>query len=77
MAVAPATAGQRAFLGEFNWGLTAWKAQRWTEAIAHFRAADALAGGDACSRVYLARCEQMQLHPPGPEWDGVFEMKSK
>ena len=34
-------------------------------------------GGDACSRVYLAHCEAMRRSPPGPGWDGVFEMKSK
>jgi adenylate cyclase len=77
MGAAPASEGQRAFLTEFNWGLTAWKAQRWDEAVAHFKAADAARRGDACSRVYLARCEHMRRHPPGPEWDGVYEMKSK
>ena len=77
MGAAPVTDWQRAFLAEFNWGLTAWKAQRWDEAVAHFKAADAVRKGDACSRVYLARCQDMQRHPPGPEWDGVYEMKSK
>ncbi len=77
MGAAPASEGQGAFLAEFNWALTAWKAQRWDEAVAHFKAADAIRRGDACSRVYLARCEDMRRHPPGPEWDGVYEMKSK
>jgi len=77
MGASPVTEGQRAFLDEFNWGLTAWKAQRWDEAVVHFEAADEVCRGDACSRVYLARCQEMRRHPPGPEWDGVYEMKSK
>jgi hypothetical protein len=27
--------------------------------------------------VYLARCEAMRAAPPGPGWDGVYEMKTK
>ena len=34
-------------------------------------------GGDPCSRKYIGRCEAMRKDPPGPEWDGVFEMKTK
>jgi adenylate cyclase len=70
--------GQSPWLQEFDWGLVAYKAQRWEEATAHFGAADALAsGGDPCSKVYLARCQSMRHNPPSPQWDGVYEMKSK
>jgi adenylate cyclase len=75
--LAPAAPGMAAFLAEFEWGLNAWKGQRWDESAARFRKADQLRGGDPCSRVYLARCDAMRLHPPGPEWDGVYEMKGK
>ena len=61
----------------FQWGISAYKAQRWDEAIARFREAEALRSGDAASRKYVERCEAMRREPPGPEWDGVFEMKSK
>ncbi|HEY6107017.1 MAG TPA: adenylate/guanylate cyclase domain-containing protein, partial [Anaeromyxobacteraceae bacterium] len=77
LSLAPAAPGVAAFLAEFGWGLNAWKGQRWDEAAARFRKADQLRGGDPCSRVYLARCDAMRLHPPGPEWDGVYDMKSK
>jgi adenylate cyclase len=77
MALAPGPAGLRPFLEAFAWGFSAWQAQRWDEATAHFREADRLKGGDACAQVYLARCEEMRRHPPGPEWDGVYEMKTK
>ncbi len=61
----------------FGWGLSAYKAQRWDEAMARFREADQLRGADPTSRTYLERCEAMRREPPGPEWDGVFEMKTK
>jgi adenylate cyclase len=77
LALAPAPEGLAAFLEQFAWGLSAYQAQRWDEAMARFREADRLRGGDAPSRVYLARCEAMGRAPPGPEWDGVFEMKTK
>ncbi len=77
MGSAPATGEQRAFLAEFEAGVAAWKARRWDEATARFGAADAVRRGDACSRVYLARCEEMRRRPPGPDWDGIYEMKSK
>lgn len=77
LALSPGPAALRPFLEAFAWGLSAWQAQRWDEATAHFREADRLRGGDACARAYLGRCEEMRRHPPGPEWDGVFEMKSK
>jgi adenylate cyclase len=77
LALAPATPALAAFVERFRWGLGAYAAQRWDEAIARFREADALRGGDPTSRTYVERCEAMRREPPGPEWDGVFEMKTK
>ncbi len=77
LAMAPAPPELAGFMEAFSWGLSAYQAQRWEEAIARFREANALRGGDACSAKYVERCEQMRREPPGPEWDGVFEMKNK
>jgi adenylate cyclase len=77
LALAPAPPELAAFLTQFAWGLSAYQAQRWDEAVARFEEADRLRGGDAPSLVYVSRCEAMRRAPPGPEWDGVFEMKSK
>jgi len=77
VALHPAPPALAPFLEAFAWGLSAWQSQRWDEAVDHFREADRLRGGDACSRIYLARCEAMRRSPPGPGWDGVFEMKTK
>jgi adenylate cyclase len=77
LGLAPSGPGSAGFLEQFGRGLRAYQAQRWEEAVAHFHEADRLRGGDGPSQVYLARCEAMRAAPPGPEWDGVFEMKTK
>jgi adenylate cyclase len=77
LALAPASPTLAAFVERFVWGLSAYKGQRWDEAIARFREADQLRGGDPAARKYVERCEAMRRDPPGPEWDGVFEMKTK
>ncbi len=77
LGLAPASAAEAAFLEAFGWGYGAWQAQRWEEAMKHFREADRLRGGDEASLLYLARCEQMRLAPPGPDWDGAFTMETK
>jgi adenylate cyclase len=77
LALAPGPPELEAFVERFRWGLSAYTAQRWDEAIARFREADALRGGDPTSRKYVERCEAMRREPPGPEWDGVFQMKTK
>ncbi len=77
LGIAPATPALAEFVERFRWGLSAYTAQRWDEAIARFREADELRGGDPTSRKYLERCEAMRREPPGPEWDGVFHMKTK
>jgi adenylate cyclase len=77
LSVGQPSAADAAFLEAFGWAYGAWQAQRWDEAITHFREADRLRGGDECSQVYLARCERMRREPPGPEWDGAFTMESK
>ena len=77
LALAPGTPELAAFVERFRSGLSAYSAQRWDEAIARFREADDLRGGDPTSRTYVERCEAMKREPPGPGRDGVFEMKSK
>jgi adenylate cyclase len=77
LTLAPAPPALAEFVARFEWGISAYKAQRWDEAIARFREADRLRGGDPPSGKYVERCEAMRREPPGPEWDGVFEMKTK
>jgi adenylate cyclase len=77
LAEAPATPELASFIEAFSWGLSAYQAQRWDEATGRFREAVRLHGGDPTSDIYVARCEAMQREPPGPQWDGVYEMHTK
>jgi adenylate cyclase len=77
LAEAPATPELAAFIEAFDWGISAYQAQRWEEAIGRFREAIRLHGGDATSDIYITRCETMRKEPPGPQWDGVYEMHTK
>lgn len=59
--------------------------QRWSEAEDLFRQADEMeeqiTGRPRAhitpSELYLQRCEYLHAHPPGEEWDGVFEQTAK
>jgi hypothetical protein len=69
--------GESVFSPIWAQGIAAHFQGRHAAALEKFREADRLKGGDACAQVYLERCEEMRRHPPGPEWDGVYEMKTK
>jgi adenylate cyclase len=77
LALAPAPPELGRFVEAFREGLSAYGARRWDDAIARFREADRLRGGDPASRRYVERCEAMRASPPGQEWDGVFELDTK
>ncbi len=68
--------GQDAWIAEFDAALAAYRAQRWFDAIAGFKAL-AEARGDGPARIFIERCRQMHAAPPGEGWDGVFRMKTK
>jgi adenylate cyclase len=62
---------------EFEQGLRAYRAREWTEAIARFGAALALAPEDRPSRLYLRRAQRFLVEPPPPDWTGVHVMETK
>ncbi|MGE5505307.1 MAG: GAF domain-containing protein [Actinomycetota bacterium] len=64
-------------LDTFAYGLKAYRSARFDEAEKAFADALALHPGDGCSQVYLDRCKVLKADPPGPDWDGVWVMKSK
>ncbi|MDZ7296082.1 MAG: adenylate/guanylate cyclase domain-containing protein, partial [candidate division KSB1 bacterium] len=61
----------------FAEGLQAYRDRRWDEALALFQAALALEPEDGPAQVYCQRCTLFRQNPPPPDWDGVFEMKTK
>jgi adenylate cyclase len=64
-------------LDAFAYGLKAYRHARFDEAEKAFHDAQALNPGDGCTQVYLDRCKVLKAEPPGPDWDGVWVMKSK
>jgi adenylate cyclase len=65
------------FLEYYRNGITAYRKQRWDNAIAAFRQSLSLRPSDKLSQIYLERIEEMKIHPPGDDWNGVWVMKSK
>ncbi len=58
-------------------GLTAYRAQEWDSAQAHFEACLERHSTDRVSQMYLERIAHFRAQPPAPEWDGVWTMTSK
>lgn len=56
-------------------GLRAYRALRWEDARACFEGA--AQAGDPPAKVFLKRLETLVHDPPGPDWDGAYEMTEK
>jgi len=55
-----------------------YKAARFDEAISLFREALAATNGsDKTCEIMIERCEYFKANPPGPNWDGSWEMHEK
>jgi adenylate cyclase len=67
----------RLILPHFQQGLEHYKNQRWEEGITCFENALNLYEDDGPSLTYFERCITFQYHPPPPDWDGVFAMRTK
>jgi adenylate cyclase len=67
----------RLILPHFQEGLEHYKNQRWEEGITSFENALNLYEDDGPSLTYFERCITFQYHPPPPDWDGVFAMRTK
>ncbi|MCP4402224.1 MAG: CHASE2 domain-containing protein, partial [bacterium] len=61
----------------FEAGLLAYRASRWSEAVEQFEQSQTLFGSDWPSQLYIQRCQDYQNSPPPENWDGVYVMKTK
>ncbi len=66
----------------FHEGLGYYFNQDWDKAIEAFKAADELeemfpGRKTNPSRIYIPRCENFKVNPPGDDWDGVWTQTSK
>ncbi|WP_395753433.1 CHASE2 domain-containing protein [Prosthecobacter sp.] len=66
-------------LSLFQQGIDAYLAQKWDEAREFFERSDKLEIHSYYnpSKLLLERCAAMKEQPPGPDWDGVYVMKTK
>jgi adenylate cyclase len=67
----------RECLEAFKDGLAYYRLQQWDKAGEAFGDAHAANPADYLTGVYLKRVAHMRDNPPGPDWDGVWVMKSK
>lgn len=67
----------RLILPHFQKGLEHYKNRQWEEGILCFEKALNLYEDDGPSLTYFERCITFQNHPPPPDWDGVFAMRTK
>ena len=63
----------RSMLGRYAEGLEAYRARRWDEAAAAFRAVP----GDGPSHVMAQRVDVLRDAPPSPDWDGAWRLTDK
>jgi adenylate cyclase len=58
-------------------GMDHYRQRRWKHALAAFEAAGQAFPSDTVFGMYADRCRHFLRTPPGPEWDGVWELKDK
>lgn len=64
-------------LGRWEQALAAYKAQEWGKAADRFEAILAAYPGDGPSQTLVERSKKFMIHPPAPDWDGVYAMETK
>lgn len=69
--------GLQDLAAHFDKGYRLYHEHRFAEAKDVFSQIEAMYPADKLSKIYKQRCEQFIANPPPPEWDGVFEMKTK
>lgn len=69
--------GMMEALTDFAFGIDRYRQGRFEEASQAFLKVLELNPRDFCSKMYVDRCAHLIEEPPGPDWDGVWVMKSK
>lgn len=61
----------------YEQGISAYRSQKWAEAIALFERCLKLNPDDKPAAIYLKRSQAFQQRPPGGDWDGVTTLTEK
>jgi class 3 adenylate cyclase len=67
----------RIVLEKFQIAVNLYRERKWSEAREHFEKLLELHPDDTPSQEYLKRCNECRNFPPPPDWDSVFELRSK
>ncbi len=70
-------AGAAQFLEIYEQGRQAYQQRQFRNAIRHFREAYTLRPNDQATRMHIERCQSLIKTPPGPAWDGVWNIAEK
>ena len=74
----PPTSNAKALIEHFGNALLLYRQQRWDEAIAAFdHVRTEIKLDDGPSSMYIQRCQELKLAPPGEFWDGTYTMTTK
>ena len=63
-------------LPAFAEGIRQYRLRDWSRAAKSFRQALDANSADQPSRIYVERCERFDTQPPGPDWDGVANLRA-
>lgn len=61
----------------FKKAYSAYKNQRWDEAIDYFKQCLDVYSEDSLAPVFITRCENFKLNPPPATWNGIWQLNEK
>lgn len=61
----------------FDEAIGHYRAQRFEQGAVLFNKSNKILGSDTPSLLYIDRCNELMQNPPGENWDGVFQAKTK
>lgn len=65
------------FTRQYEKALELYFKREFKKALEEFKKADDLKKGDVSCQIFLKHCKEYIQNPPGEDWDGAFEMKTK
>jgi adenylate cyclase len=73
----PSSADVMEMVKWFNEGFEFYHQHKFQQAMDSFTKSLNVKPDDECSKLYIERCNDYLLEPPGQQWDGVYTMKTK
>ncbi|HLF19681.1 MAG TPA: hypothetical protein VI704_02720, partial [Bacteroidota bacterium] len=73
----PVSENLKQFLEAFQDGVKCYQARKWDEGIAYMEHSMGFVPNDPVCQIYIERMKLFQIHPPEPNWNGVFVLATK